>query len=91
MTDLGELTIRLGRAHRELGELVAAEREGRLMSYSMADETSVSGKDRAADLAVLPLSLDIIKLKSEIKALEVEWQFLMGEAYGFRPGCGQLH
>jgi hypothetical protein len=91
MNDLADITVQLTRSHRELGELLAAEREGRIMAYQMTDETSVSAKDRAADVAVLPLSIDIIKLKCEIKALEVEWQFLMGESYGFRPGCTQLH
>lgn len=56
------------------------------MSYSMAEESSVSARDRASDMAVLPLTVDIIKLKAEIRALEVEWQFLMGSDDGFRPG-----
>jgi hypothetical protein len=52
----------------------------------MAEESSVSARDRSADIAVLPLTVDIIKLKAEIRALEVEWQFLMGRSDGFRPG-----
>lgn len=74
---LADVTGRLIRVHRELGELQAAEREGRIRSFESSDATSVSAADRFADLSVLPLSVDIIKLKAESRALEVEWQFLL--------------
>lgn len=63
--------------HRELGELVAAEKEGRVRGYFEADETSVSAREKVADFQVLDLTTDIIRLKADIAALEVEWKYLM--------------
>lgn len=77
LTQLEDLTADLAQMHLELGELVGAEKEQRVRAYEDSGESSVSGADRYADAAVLDLTTEIIKLKSEIRASEVQWQFLM--------------
>lgn len=61
----------LARKHRELGSMLAVEKEGRVTNYFLSDEKSVSGRDRDAEFQTLNLTTDIIRLKSDIAALEV--------------------
>lgn len=75
--DLTATTRELAAKTRELGELVAAEKEGRVNGYFRSDESSVSAREKDADFQVLDLSTDIIRLKSDIAALDVEWKYLM--------------
>ena len=82
-TRLEDLTDALAQMHLELGELVAAEKVQRVRAYEDSGESSVSGADRYADGAVLDLTESIIKLKAEIRATEVEWEFLMA---GYKRG-----
>lgn len=77
LTQLEDLTADLAQMHLELGELVAAEKEQRVRAYEDSGMDSVSAADRYADAAVLDLATEIIKLKSEIRASEVQWEFLM--------------
>ena len=74
---LEALTARLAQCHRELGELLAAETEGRIRAFAESDDDSVSGRDRYAQFVVLDLTRDILKLKAEAKALEFEWKYLL--------------
>ena len=68
--DYRECVIELARKHRELGSLVAVEKEGRVTNYYLSDERSVSGRDRDAEFQTLNLTTDIIRLKADIAALE---------------------
>ena len=63
--------------HRELGELIAAETEGRVRAFESSHESTVTGRDRYASLLVLDLTVDIIKIKGEIRALENEQKYLL--------------
>lgn len=74
---LAEVTAELAACHEELGELMAAETEGRIMAYEQSDESSVSARDRFADYQVLNLTTDIIRLRAKIKALTVEQTYLL--------------
>lgn len=69
-------TKELAACHRELAQVLMAEREGRVRSYLQSDETSVSGRDRQADVNVLDLTLDMLKIKGEIAALEADRDYL---------------
>lgn len=77
LTQLEDLTADLAQMHLELGELVGAEKEQRVRAYDDSGMDSVSAADRYADGAVLDLTTEIIKLKAEIRASEVQWEFLM--------------
>lgn len=77
LTELEALTADLAQFHLELGELVAAERVQRVRAFQDSGEESVSAADRYADGATLDLTEQIIKLKAEIRATEVHWDFLM--------------
>lgn len=83
LTRLEDITADLAQMHLELGELVAAEKVQRVRAYEDSGEGSVSAADRYADGAVLDLTESIIKLKAEIRATEVEWEFLMA---GYKRG-----
>lgn len=66
------LTEELASLHRELAQILMAEKEGRVQSYIASDETSIQGRDRVADFQVAPLSIDALKIKGEIAALNEE-------------------
>lgn len=73
MDDLAE---DLGQKYRELADVEAVERQGRFQAWIGVDSNSVSERDRWADIQVLNLSCDIIKLKGEIRALELEYNHI---------------
>ena len=74
---LDQVTEDLAIRHRELGELLAAERDCQVRSWHESTESSVTGRDRYASLVALDLSRDIFKLRGEIKALEAEQTYLL--------------
>lgn len=71
-----DVTRELSSLHRELAEILIAEKDGRIRSYMASDETSVTGRERVADFHVLNLSLDVLKIKGEIAALNEEKEAL---------------
>lgn len=71
-----DVASELGIKYKELGDLEAAEREGRFQAWMGVDSSSVSERDRWADVAVLNLSCDILKLKGEIRSLELEYNHI---------------
>ena len=74
---LDELTSDLAQMRLELGELLAAERVQRVRAFADSGADSVSAADRYADEVSLDLAESIIKLKAEIAAAEVAWEFLL--------------
>lgn len=72
-----EVTDELARKHNELASLAAAEKEGKVTGYFRAEEKSVSARDREAEFQVLNVTTDIIRLKGQIAALEVEHRTLL--------------
>lgn len=77
LLQLESTTKELAACHRELAQVLMAEKEGRVRTYLESNETSVSGRDRQADYNVLGLSTDTLKLKGEIAALEAEIRYLL--------------
>ncbi len=72
LDQLGALTANLAAKRQELALVLAAEHEAKIQSWFAADEDTLKGRDRIADFNALHLTLDIIKLKGEILALEDE-------------------
>ncbi len=77
MEALGKLTADLQEQRRQLALVLAAEHEAKIKSWMAADEGTLKGRDRIADFNSMHLTLDIIKLKGEIAALEDERTFLL--------------
>lgn len=77
LSNLETTTTELASSHRELAQLLAAEKEGKIRSWVASEDTSVTSRDRWADHMVMDLTLDIIKLKGEIAALEATKTYLM--------------
>lgn len=71
-----DLASELGIKYRELSDLEATERQGKFNTWMGVDSTSVTERDRWADIQVLDLSCDIIRLKGEIRALELEYNHI---------------
>lgn len=71
--ELAQETIPL---HRELADLVATEREGRLHAYMNSQEKSATARDQEAQYQLIGATTEIIKLKGEIAALNEERDFL---------------
>lgn len=77
LSQLEYTTTELASSHRELAQLLAAEKEGKIRSWVASEESSVTSRDRWADHMVMDLTLDIIKLKGEINALEATRTYLV--------------
>lgn len=73
---LSEVTRLLSENHRELAQVLAAEREGKVESWMSSEHTSIQARDRTADAYAVSLTVDVFKLKGEIAALEVEERYL---------------
>lgn len=73
---LHEIVTELVSKHAELGDLLAAEKEGRVAAWHEAQADSVSGRDRIAEFNITPLSKDILVLKGEIAALIEERDYI---------------
>lgn len=71
-----DIAQELGIKYKELADLEATERLGRFQTWMGVDSTSVTERDRIADIQVLDLSCDIIRLKGEIRALELEYNHI---------------
>ncbi len=77
LEQLRKLSADLMQHRRELADVLAAEHESKIKSWMAADEGTLKGRDRIADFNSLHLTLDIIKLKGEIAALEDERTYLL--------------
>lgn len=77
LTQLEQVSKDLAACHRELAQVLMAEKEGRVRTFMASNEGAVNARDRQADINVLDLSVDILKLKGEIAALEAERAFLV--------------
>lgn len=67
----------LSQLHRELAQLVAAEVDGRIQAYLNSEETSVQARDREASAFVVGHTVEVIRLKGEVSALEEEKSYLL--------------
>jgi hypothetical protein len=54
----------------QLAEVQMAEHEGRVTAYLGSEGTSVSAKERDADVHVMRLATDVIELRAQIRAKE---------------------
>lgn len=64
----------LATAHRELAELAHVQKQQYVEAWWNDASESVTARDRSADYATLHLTTEIIKIKGEIAALQVEWE-----------------
>lgn len=64
--------------HHQLGDLLAAEKQGRVESWHAAQpgSDSVSARDRIAEFNIVPLAKDILILKGDIAALIEERDYI---------------
>lgn len=76
---LNDLTASLGNDYRELAELVNAKRQGRVEAIraSLGSAGSTSAREQEADIFTVELACDIEVLRGEIRAKEVEREFLL--------------
>lgn len=74
---LSELSAELAQTHRELCDLLVAEHQAKTQAWFESQSQYIKERDRIAEFNALPLSLDVIKLKGEIAALEAERVFLI--------------
>lgn len=77
LQQLEQVTKELAACHRELAQVLMAEKEGRVRTFMASDAAAVNARDRQADINVVDLSVDAIKLKGEIAALEAERTYLV--------------
>lgn len=73
---MGSLTEELMAAHRELAMVLAAEKQAKVGAWLESQEGTVSARDRQSDFNALGLTVDALKLKGEINALEAERSYL---------------
>lgn len=73
---MDNLASDLAQKYRELSDLEAVEHRGRFETWMGVDSSSVSERDRWASVQTLDLSTDIIRLKGEIRSLEMEYSHI---------------
>jgi hypothetical protein len=66
---LEQLSLDLAEHHRELAQLLMAEKEAKIEAFDYSDASTVRQRDHEADRLALPLTRDILKIKGEIAAL----------------------
>lgn len=69
---LSDVTEQLLYLHRETAELQAAERRTKTEAWFAANETSVTARDRVADISALDTTTEAMKVRAEIVALTEE-------------------
>lgn len=76
LTDVGEA---LAQAHRELGDLQAMEMRVRVDSYQAAlpNAKYVKDAEHYAAFKAIELASEIAKLRGEIAALTIEWDYVL--------------
>ena len=77
LQELFDCTQRIANAHRELGQLLAAEKQARVQAYHSSEGRTNSDKDNAANMSALNITVDIFKIRSDIAALEASKDYLM--------------
>lgn len=77
LSSLAMCVSELAGFHRELSQVLLAEKQAKAQAWMGSDETSIQGRDRAADHFALALSCDVIKLKGDIAACQEERDFLL--------------
>ncbi len=74
---LESLTTELADSHRELAQILAAEKECKVRTWVESQETTLGARERQGDSMALGLTVDAIRLKGEIAALEAERTYLL--------------
>lgn len=74
---LEAIVRQLGQLETELAQLLRVEHDTRVRAYAMSQETSVSARERASEIATLASHLDIIDRKGDIAMLLHEKDMLM--------------
>lgn len=76
LTRLQEVVFDLSSKHKELASLTAAEHAGKIQAWFGSDVSTLKERDQLAAFHAVDLTVDIIRLKGEIKSLEEERDFL---------------
>lgn len=70
------VTTSLADKYRELALIESTEHRSKIEAWHNSNEETLKGRDRVADFSALSFTLDIIQLKGEIKALELEYDYI---------------
>lgn len=76
LQQLESVTTELAACHRELAQLLMAEKEGKVRSWVESNEDTVTSRDRWSDFHVLDHSLEVLRIKGEVLAHEATLRYL---------------
>lgn len=71
------LTIRVAALHVELAQVKISQARKRIAAYHSSEESSVSGRQRDADLAAIDLTCDVLDLEGDIASTNAKLSFLV--------------
>lgn len=76
---LAELELvagQLAQSHRELGSLLSAEKNAKVLGFNQSDARSVSERENVGSVQALNITEDIFKVRATINSLEARRDYL---------------
>lgn len=89
LSRFGELSAQLAELHVETGEIEYAELGARKAAWHGSREGSVSGRGRDAEFGSIDWSMELVRKRAEIKAIETELRYLDKEIGIHSPITGK--
>lgn len=77
LSRLEKVTTTLSQLHRELAQVLIAERQAKVESFLGTQDLHAQARDRQADAYAVSLSVEVFKLRGEISALTEERDYLI--------------
>lgn len=76
LQELYDCSQHLANAQRELGQLLAAEKQAKVQGYNTSAGRTNTDKENEGSVSALNITVDIFKIRSEIAALEASREYL---------------
>jgi hypothetical protein len=76
LAELELVAAQLATSHRELGMLLSAEKNAKVLGFNQSDARSVSERENVGSVQALNITEDIFKLRATINALEARRDYL---------------
>lgn len=77
LAELEDNARRLSRLHVELGTLLAAEKNAKVLGFNASHERSNTARETEGSVQALHITEDIFKLRAEVLSLEARRDYLV--------------
>ena len=76
LTELESNALDLTLTHRELGQVLLAEKQAKITGFAQSDSRTISERDNAGAVQALEDTLEVFRLRAKIAGLEARRHFL---------------